>query len=131
MFIYVVYYALYNKMSSKKRTKVRYVDINVNKQGFVSRLINEKKQHDFSDIKLLRNLLSNEKARILHVLKNSEPKSIYDLAKTLKRDLKSVRDDLHLLERFGFIDFISEKRGKRESLKPVLITERLEIIIDI
>ena len=118
-------------MADKKRTKVRYVDVNVNKQGFVSKLIGEKKDHDFSDIKLLRNLLSNEKARILHFLKHSNLNSIYELSKLLKRDYKSVRQDLYFLERFGFIDFHQEKNGKRESLKPVLITDRLQILIDI
>jgi predicted transcriptional regulator len=118
-------------MVKAKRTKVRYVDINVNRAGFVSKFIGSKKEQDFSDIKLLRSLLSDEKARILYFLSTQEPFSIYDLAKKLKRDLKSVRKDLQVLERFGFIDFYSEKKGKRKRLKPVLVTDRLEIIIDI
>jgi len=119
------------KMAEKKRTKIRYVDINVNKGGFVSKLIGADKSHDFSDIKLLRNLLSNEKARILYVLKSKKPKSIYALAKLLGRDFKSVRDDIKVLERFGFIEFHAERTGKRESLMPVLIIDKLQIIIDI
>ena len=118
-------------MAQKKRTKIRYVDINVNKGGFVSKLIGADKSHDFSDIKLLRNLLSNEKARILYALKSEKPKSIYGLTKILGRDFKSVRDDIKVLERFGFIEFHAEKTGKRESLMPVLIIEKLQIIIDI
>lgn len=118
-------------MAPKKKTKVRYVDVNVNKSGFVSKLIGSKKSHDFSDIKILRNLLSNEKARILYVLKNTKPKSIYALAKLLGRDFKSVRSDVKVLERFGFIEFHSEKTGKRESLMPVLVVDKLEIIVDI
>ena len=118
-------------MAEKKRTKIRYVEVNVKSGNFVSKLIGEKKAHDFSDVKLLRNLLSNEKARILHILKYKHPKSIYGLAKLLGRDFKSVRDDVKVLERFGFIEFHSEKTGKRESLKPVLIIDRLQIQIDI
>jgi len=118
-------------MAQKKRTKTRYVDINVNKGSFVSKLIGEDKSHDFSDIKLLRNLLSNEKARILYALKSEHPKSIYALAKILGRDFKSVRDDVNVLERFGFIEFHAERTGKRESLMPVLIIDKLEIVIDI
>ncbi len=118
-------------MAQKKRTKTRYVEINVNKGNFVSKLVGADKSHDFSDIKLLRNLLSNEKARILYVLKSKNPKSIYALAKLLGRDFKSVRDDIKILERFGFIEFHAEKTGKRESLKPVLIIDKLEIVIDI
>jgi len=118
-------------MTQKNRTKIRYVDINVNKGGFVSKLIGSGKTHDFSDIKLLRNLLSNEKARILYVLKSKKPRSIYALAKILGRDFKSVRDDIKVLERFGFIEFHAEKTGKRSSLMPVLIIDKLQIIINI
>jgi predicted transcriptional regulator len=118
-------------MAEKQKTKIRYVDINVNRENFVSKLIGAKKSHDFSDIKLLRNLLSNEKARILYALKSEKPKSIYALAKILGRDFKSVRDDIKILERFGFIEFHSEKTGGRESLMPVLIINKLQIIIDI
>lgn len=118
-------------MATKKRTKVRYVDINVNKGGFVSKLIGADKAHDFSDVKLLRNLLSNEKARILYALKSKNPKSIYALAKLIGRDFKSVREDVKVLERFGFIEFHAEKTGKRESLMPILTIEKLQIVIDI
>jgi len=118
-------------MVEKKRTRTRYIEINVNKSGFVSKLIGDKKSHDFSDIKLLRNLLSNEKARILYTLKFQKPKSIYALSKLLKRDFKSVREDTRILERFGFIEFYSEKTGKRKALRPALTIEKLQMIIDI
>ncbi|MFH0808492.1 MAG: hypothetical protein V1888_02650 [archaeon] len=118
-------------MAQKKQTKTRYVDINVNKKNFVSKLIGGESPHDFSDVKLLRNLLTNEKSRILYALKNENPKSIYALAKLLGRDFKSVREDIKVLERFGFIEFHLEKTGKREALKPVLIIDKLQIIIEI
>ena len=119
-------------MADKKRTKTRYVDINVKRGSFVSRLmISDKKAYDLSDISLLRKILSNEKAKILYVLNTKKPKSIYALAKDLGRDFKSVREDLKLLERFGFIEFHSARVGKRKSLVPVLTVDRIEIIIDI
>jgi len=115
----------------KEKRKIRYVDVNTNKGGFVSKLMGDGKSHDFSDIKLLRSLLSNEKSRILYVLKTAKVKSIYALAKYLDRDLKSVREDLKVLERFGFIEFHAEKIGRRESLMPVLVIDKLQIIISI
>ena len=118
-------------MVKKKRIKIRYVEVNTNPEGFVSTLIGGKKSHDFSDVKLLRNLLSNEKSRILHVLKSKNPKSIYGLAKILGRDFKSVREDIKVLERFGFIEFHLEKNGKRESLKPVLVVDKIEIVVNV
>ena len=118
-------------MAEKKRTKVRYVEVNVQSGNFVSKLIGEDRPHDFSDIKLLRSLLSNEKSRILYVLKYKNPKSIYELAKILGRDFKSVREDIKVLERFGFIEFHAEKTGNRESLRPVLVIDSLQIQIEI
>ncbi len=118
-------------MADKKREKTRYADLDVSEEGFVSRLIGSKKSHDFSDVQLLRNILSKEKSRILHLLKTKKPKSIYELAKMLKRDLKSVRNDIKALERFGFIEFHSIKTGKRKALMPVLIVDKLQIIINV
>lgn len=114
-----------------KKTKIRYVEVNAKSGNFVSRFINSKKEIDLSDIKLLRSLFSNEKSKILYILKNKNPKSIYSLAKILKRDLKSVRNDVKMLERFGFIEFVSEKKGKRESLMPVLAVDRIQINVDV
>jgi predicted transcriptional regulator len=86
---------------------------------------------DFSGIALLRKLLSNERARMLYTIKHQKPVSLYKLAKLLGRDFKSVFDDAKLLERFGFIELIAEKAGKRERFKPVIAIETLKIDINI
>lgn len=86
---------------------------------------------DFSGMLALRQLLSNEKARILHVIKTENPQSIYDLAKKLKRNFKAVRDDLKLLERFGFIDFIEEKTKNRIRHKPEIVVDSVTIKIKV
>ncbi len=82
---------------------------------------------DFTDITALRQLLSNEKARILHTIQDSKPKSVYELAKRLGRDFKSVRKDIELLKQFELIRLEAESKGKRRSLKPVLNFSRLQI----
>ena len=117
--------------TKKPKTKTRHININVNKNNFVSKLAGTKKPHNFSDIKLLRSLLSNEKSKILYLLKTKNPTSIYALAKLLGRDFKSVREDIRTLEKFGFIKFHTEKTGKRESLMPTLIIDKLQIIINV
>ena len=114
------------------KTKTRYLEINAQKDSFVSRFIGYKKNpHDFSDIALLRKLLSNEKAKILYILKTQKPSSIYQLAKILQRDFKSVREDVKTLEKFDFVEFIETKTGKRKSLKPVLTADSINIIVSI
>ena len=84
-----------------------------------------------SGISSLRQLLTNEKARLMHVLKVKQPNSIYELAKLLGRDFKSVRSDITLLESLGFIEMIPIHKGKREKLKPLLVIDELNIKIEV
>jgi len=90
-----------------------------------------KKDYDFSGVLALRQLLSNEKARILHTIKNQKPTSIYDLAKKLNRGFKSVNDDLKLLQRFGFIELVEEKTKNRKRHKPMIVADTVTIHLKI
>ena len=90
-----------------------------------------KTDYDFSGILALRQLLSNEKARILHVIKTQNPQSIYELAKKLGRGFKSVNDDVKLLERFGFVELIEEKTKNRVRHKPAILVDTVTINIKI
>ena len=91
----------------------------------------QKEGYDFSDISAVRQLLSNEKARILDVIKTEKPSSLYDLAKKLGRNFKSIYDDVKLLERFGLIELVEEKTHQRIRHKPRLITDIVTIHIKI
>jgi len=90
-----------------------------------------KEDYDFEGLSALRRLLSNEKARLLHVLKTQKPGSIYDLAKKLGRNFKTVNDDIKLLERFGFIELIEEKTKNRTRHRPELAIDSLTINLKI
>lgn len=120
------------KMSSKTKTR----EVTIFESGgafsaFFKKFSGEKKEYDFDGIAALRKLLSNEKARLLHVIKSKKPTSLYQLAKFLKRDIKAVKRDIRLLERFGFIDLIAEKSGNREKLKPIVVVDALYINLKI
>ena len=114
-----------------RKTKVRYISINVDEAGFVSKIFGSKKEYNPEDVEILRKILSNEKARILYILKKEQPKSIYRVAKLLRRDFKSVYQDLKMLEKFGFIEFHSQKNGNRTSHIPVLTVDNMRIVIKI
>jgi predicted transcriptional regulator len=86
-----------------------------------------KKDYDFSGVLALRQVLSNEKARILHTIKTQKPISIYDLAKKLNRGFKSVNDDIKLLQRFGFVELVEEKTKNRKRYKPEIISDTITI----
>ena len=83
------------------------------------------------DISMLRSMLSHEKARLLHTLKAKQPNSLYELAKLLGRDFKSVRQDIRLLEQLGFVEMIPIHKGNRHKLKPLLVLDELKINIEI
>ncbi len=113
--------------------KVRNINLYVTSGVFSSifkRFKGEKGEYDFSGIADLRQLLSNEKARILHVLKTKSPVSLYHLAKLLQRDFNSVRRDIALLEKLGIEELQRNVKGKRKQLKPVLAIDSLNIAID-
>ena len=95
--------------------------------SILKKLTFSKEELDFEGIFALRQLLNNEKARILHTIKYQKPKSIYDLAKKLGRGFKSVYEDLKLLERFGFIEFIKEKTKNRVRYRPEIVVDKITI----
>ena len=111
------------------KSKTREITITESKGAFsiFRQTKTAKKDYDFSGVLALRQLLSNEKARILHVIKNKKPKSIYELAKQLERGFKSVNDDIKLLDRFGFIDLIEEKTKNRTRHRPVIVVDTMTI----
>ncbi|VVB82069.1 Uncharacterised protein [uncultured archaeon] len=91
----------------------------------------KKEAYDFSGITALRQLLRNEKIKILDYIKNENPSSLYDLTKKLGRNFKSVYGDVKLLERFGFIELIEEKTKNRTRLRPRLVTDNITVHIKI
>ncbi len=117
------------RQKAKPRVKIREITITQSKGVFsiFKRGKTAKKDYDFSGVLALRQLLSNEKARILHVIKTQNPSSIYDLAKKLGRGFKSVSDDIKLLERFGFIELIEEKTKKRIRHVPKIVVDTVTI----
>ncbi|MFH1608228.1 MAG: HTH domain-containing protein [archaeon] len=111
------------------KTKTREITITESKGAFsiFRKSKSSKEDYDFSGVLALRQLLSNEKARILHAIKHQKPISIYDLAKKLGRGFKSVNDDIKLLERFGFIELIEEKTKNRKRYKPEIAVDTITI----
>lgn len=115
-----------------EKKKVREITLKTSGGTFTSlfkKFEGNRQDYDFSDVYALRKLLSAERARMLDVIKKKKPESLYRLAKILGRDFKSVRDDIKLLERFGFLELVAEKKGKRNLHRPMLITESVHIII--
>jgi len=117
-------------MAAKTRTRI--VNLYITSSTFASifkRLRGDRSDYDFSGFQDLRQLLSKEKAKILHTIKNKNPDSIYQLSRFLGRDFKAVFQDLKVLKKFGFIDLVQEAKGNRKRLKPVLAIDSLQVNI--
>jgi len=111
------------------KTKTREITLKEAKGSFLllRKSKTSKEDYDFSGILALRQLLSNEKARMLSVIKAQNPRSIYDLAKRLNRGFKTVNDDIKLLEKFGFVELIEEKTKNRIRHKPVIVVDTVTV----
>ena len=115
------------------KTKTREITIVQSKGAFAifKKSGSSKSDYDFEGLSILRQLLSNEKARILHAIKTQNPNSIYDLAKKLGRNFKSVNDDIRLLERLGFVEMAREKTKNRIRHRPEIVVDTITIHVKI
>ena len=115
---------------AKPRTRIINLYITPGKLASIFKILTrDKSEYDFSGINELRQLLTNEKAKLLNVIKAKSPESIYHLAKIVGRDFKAVREDIKLLEKMGMIELKAEAKGKRKKLKPVVIVDNLQVNI--
>jgi predicted transcriptional regulator len=57
----------------------------------------------FDSIDSMRGVLTNNRLLILKAIRKHHPKSVYELAKHLRRDLKNVNQDLRLLSDIGLV----------------------------
>lgn len=120
-------------MKTAKQVKTKTITI-AEKEGTFSTIFHRFKRGEkthASEIANLRQILSDEKARILHICKTKKPESIYTLAKLLGRDFKAVRQDIKILENFGFIELVSSYKQGRERLRPIVDADKVVITINL
>lgn len=112
---------------AKEKTKVKEISITQSKGAFSLFKPSSSKNYNLEDVSSLRQIFSNEKARMLNVIKTQNPSSVYELAKMLGRSFKAVSDDIKLLKKFGFIELKEEKFKERRRLRPVIVVDTLNI----
>jgi len=73
----------------------------------------------FTSIEAARNLLTRSRLALLRAIRAQHPGSIYELAKTVNRDLKNVQQDLRILQDYGLVRMTPVRRtGKRRAKVP-------------
>jgi predicted transcriptional regulator len=91
------------------------------------------KKHEglyFENLEAMRKVLTENRLRILKIIKKEHPASIYELAKFLKRDVKNTHDDVLLLAGLGLVDLKKTKEG-RERNTPVVNYEKILLEIQV
>ncbi len=74
----------------------------------------------FDSVEDMQKFLSPERIRLLRMVHEKTPKSIYELAKMLDRDRKNVTEDVKMLEGVGLIERKAAKNGK----------QKVELVVD-
>jgi predicted transcriptional regulator len=85
----------------------------------------------FESIEVMRKAITPERVKILTVIKEKHPKSIYELAKLLHRNLKNVSDDVHYLAELGLIELEKGKSNGREKTIPVVNYSKILVEIPV
>ncbi len=79
----------------------------------------------FADFEVFRKALTPKRLELMHLIRTKKPSSINELARTAKRDVKNVADDLKYLEQIGLVE---TKETKRKTT-PVISYDRIALEI--
>jgi predicted transcriptional regulator len=85
----------------------------------------------FESLEVMRKAITHERMKILKVIKEKHPASIYELAKLLNRNLKNVSDDVHYLAELGLIELEKGKSNGREKTTPVVDYDKILLEIPV
>ena len=68
----------------------------------------------FTSLEVARRVLTPQRLALVRAIQTKRPSSVYGLAKLVKRELKSVQQDLAILEDVGLVTFrVSGPRGAK------------------
>ena len=85
----------------------------------------------FESLDVMRKAITRERLKILKVIKEKHPASIYELAKLLNRNLKNVSDDVHYLAELGLIELEKGKSNGREKTTPIVGYDKILLEIPV
>jgi len=91
------------------------------------------KKHEgisFDSIDAMRKVLTEERLKVLRVIKKEHPESIYELAKKLNRDIKNTFNDVQFLAEAGLLELKKTKDG-REKTTPLVNYDKIMLEIPV
>lgn len=84
----------------------------------------------FTSLEAIRKVLTEKRLQLLHVIKEQEPDSVYNLSKIVKRNIKNVNDDLQLLKDIGLVSITKARKG-RERVIPRVNYDKIQLEIGV
>jgi len=84
----------------------------------------------FESLDAMRKVLTEERLRMLKIIKKEHPASIYELAKILGRDVKNTFDDVQFLAQVGFVE-LRKTKDVREKTTPKVNYDKILLEISV
>jgi predicted transcriptional regulator len=101
-------------------------------QAAAGRRVQRREGVYFTSIEAARNLLTRNRLALLRAIRQLQPRSTYELAQRVGRDLKNVQDDLRLLEEYGLVRLADGRgTGKRPTKVPEVLFGEIALKIAI
>ena len=82
----------------------------------------------FESIEGFRKALTPKRLELLHLIKEKHPKSLQELSRIAKRDIKSIVTDIEILESLDLVDVERKKKGRGEST-PEVHYDAIELLV--
>ncbi len=93
-------------------------------------IIYKHKEISFQDVYTLRKFLTEKRIELLHIIKHYNPESMYELAKIVNRDLKSITTDISILKDLNLVS-LEKIKEKRIKVKPKVEFNKINVEITI
>ena len=84
----------------------------------------------FTSLEAMRKVLTEKRLELLHIIKEQQPDSVYELSKIVKRDLKNINSDLDLLRDIGLVSMSKARKG-RERIIPRVNYDKIQLEIGV
>lgn len=84
----------------------------------------------FVSLEAMRRVLTPKRLELLHLIREEQPDSIYELAQLAKRDLKNVQEDIALLARIGLVS-LRKTNFARGKIVPRVDYDHLQLDIPV
>jgi len=84
----------------------------------------------FTSLEAMRKVLTEKRLELLHIIKEQQPDSVYELSKIVKRDLKNINSDLELLRDIGLVSMSKARKG-RERVIPRVNYDKIQLEIGV